>query len=107
MDYISERNLEKEVNIKIDDKIKLIIDKKLKNLIMDTKEYVFDNKKYYLKDDIIGKVLNLQTNMISKMLSDQIQSTIVDVKKINSSNIGGREITGQRLFHRENIEKYI
>ena len=46
MGYIGERNLQQEVNNKIDDKIKLIIDKKLKSLLMDTKEYSFENKKY-------------------------------------------------------------
>lgn len=34
MGYIGERNLQQEVNNKIDDKIKLIIDKKLKSLLM-------------------------------------------------------------------------
>ena len=107
MGYIGERNLQQEVNNKIDDKIKLIIDKKLKSLLMDTKEYSFENKKYYLKEDIIGKVLNLQTNMISKMFTEQILSSSGDVQKRSSSNISGREIIGQRLFYHENIEKYV
>ena len=49
MGYVGERNLEQEVNSVIDSRIKSMVENKIKQHITDSHEYVFENKKFYLK----------------------------------------------------------
>ena len=60
MGYVGERNLEQEVNSVIDSRIKSMVENKIKQHITDSHEYVFENKKFYLKEDV-RKGLNIIT----------------------------------------------
>lgn len=102
MGYVGERNLEQEVNSVIDSRIRSMVENKIKQHITDSNEYVFENKKFYLKEDV-RKGLNINVDMISGWLSNQITSSVVDVRKINYSVIDA----GQKLFYHETIDKYV
>jgi hypothetical protein len=106
MGYINERDLEQQVSSIIDTRIKSLVDNKIKQHVTDSKEHVFEGKKFYLKEDI-SKGLNTNVDLISGLLSKQIASSVVDVRKISSSPVNGREVEGQRLFHHENIDRYV
>ena len=79
-----------------------MVDNKIKQHITDSKEYVFESKKFYLKEDI-SKGLNINIDLISGLLSKQIQSSIVDIRQISSSLTNN----GVRLYHHEKIDKYV
>ncbi|MDI5886541.1 hypothetical protein [Flavobacterium yafengii] len=102
MGYINERDLEPQVNSIINSRIKSLIDNKIKQHVTDSKEHVFEGKKFYLKDDI-SKGLNANVDLISGLLSKQIQSSIVNVRKISPLMTSN----GQRLYYHENIDRYI
>lgn len=102
MGYINERDLEQQVNSTIDTRIKSLVDNKFKLHVTDSKEHVFEGKIFYLKEDI-SKGLNTNVDLISGLLSKQIASSMVNVRKINHSIISN----GQRLFYHENIDRYV
>lgn len=103
MGYINQNDLQKVTTGLVDQKVKDLIEKRIKSNFKLLPVKTFENNGYYSVNQL-DTALDNTINELSGIISQNINAKQVDIKRINHFQ---KNEYGVPLFHRESITNYV
>lgn len=102
MSYVNERNLKDYVSNLANQKVKDILEKKIRAKFNSLPSKTFENQKYYLVSEIENTTVSF-INEIANVISQNLNNTEVNLNQISSTQMANRD----KYYRDESINKYL